>query len=59
MKSDEPSCSAEDVSFERKLIRVDIPPAHAGVTAALRRAFAPVEDRECDREFDELLKQLN
>jgi len=59
MKSNEPSCSAADVELERKLIRVDIPPAHAGVTAALRRAFAPVADRGCDREFDELLNQLN
>jgi hypothetical protein len=58
MKSNHPACSAADASFERKVIRVDLPSAHAGVTAALRRAFAPV-DRNHDREFDELLKLLN
>jgi hypothetical protein len=59
MKSNHPACSAADASFERKLIRFDLPSAHAGVTAALRRAFAPVDDHGRDREFDELLKLLN
>jgi hypothetical protein len=41
------------------LIRVDLPSAHAGITAALRQAFAPVENHGRGREFDELLRQLN
>lgn len=51
--------SATDVSFERKFIRIDVPSAHAGITAALRRAFAPVEDNGHARDFEELLRKLN
>jgi hypothetical protein len=33
-------------------------PSHAGLAAALRRAFAPPED-EAARQFEELIRQLN
>ncbi|MEO5774197.1 MAG: hypothetical protein ABIQ32_08790 [Sphingomicrobium sp.] len=45
--------------MDRKIIRVDIPPAHAGITAALRRAFEAGASDPCDRDFDELLRKLN
>lgn len=45
--------------MDRRIIRVDIPPAHAGITAALRRAFAAAADEPCDRDFDELIRALN
>ena len=51
----EQSESAQD----RKLIRVDIPPAHAGITAALRRAFAQAAAEPSDRDFGELLRKLS
>jgi hypothetical protein len=51
--------SAADVSMDRKIIRVDIPPAHAGITAALRRAFEAGASEPCDRDFAELLRKLN
>ena len=49
------SCS----SMDRRIIRVDIPPAYAGVTAALRRAFEPVAMDSCDAELAALLRKLN
>ena len=45
--------------MDRRIIRVDIPPAHAGIMAALRRAFESAEAESCDRDFDELLRKLN
>ena len=44
--------------MDRRIIRVELPPAHAGVTAALRRAFAAVPTGQTDREFSELLERL-
>jgi len=46
-------------TMDHKVIRVDIPPAHAGITAALRRAFEAAASEPCDRDFAELLRQLN
>ena len=46
-------------AHDRKLIRVDIPPAHAGITAALRRAFAQAANEPSDRDFGELLRKLS
>jgi hypothetical protein len=43
----------------RRVIRVDLPPAHAGITAALRRAFEAAASEPCDRDFAELLRRLN
>lgn len=51
--------AAADKSMERRIIRVELPCANAGVTAALRRAFAGAAVRPTDGEFDALLRQLN
>jgi hypothetical protein len=45
--------------MDRQVIRVDMPPAHAGITAALRRAFEAAASEPCDRDFAELLRKLN
>jgi hypothetical protein len=45
-------------SMDRRIIRVELPPAHAGVTAALRRAFASVPSRHESRDFEDLLARL-
>lgn len=45
--------------MDRRIIRVDIPPAHAGITAALRRAFSPVNGELCEEDFSDLLRRLN
>jgi hypothetical protein len=46
-------------SMDRQIIRVDVPPAHAGIMAALRRAFEAAASEPCDRDFAELLRKLN
>ena len=50
---------SERDAMDRRVIRVDFPPPHAGITAALRRAFeaAAAEPSDCD--FAELLRKLN
>jgi hypothetical protein len=58
MKSD-PQYAAPDVSMDRKIIRVDIPPAHAGITAALRRAFEARHEPVHNDDFEDLLNKLN
>jgi hypothetical protein len=45
--------------LDRRIIRVDMPPAHAGITAALRRAFEAAASEPSDRDFAELLRKLN
>jgi len=50
---------ATDISMDRRIIRVDIPPAHAGITAALRRAFSPQAPDACESDFSDLLRKLN
>ena len=50
---------AAEFNMDRCIIRVDIPPEHAGITAALRRAFAAAATEPSDRDFAELLRQLN
>ena len=47
------------MNLDRQIIRVDIPPTHAGITAALRRAFEAAAAEPCDRDFAELLRKLN
>jgi len=60
MKVERESVSeAELQSIDRRMIRVDIPPAHAGIMAALRRAFEAAASEPCDREFAEVLRWLN
>ena len=46
-------------SMDRRIIRVEMPSAHAGITAALRRAFEAAASEPCDRDFAELLRRLN
>ena len=43
----------------RRIIRVDVPPAHVGIMSALRRAFEAAAAEPCDRDFAELLRRLN
>ena len=45
--------------MDRQVIRVDFPPTHAGIMAALRRAFEAAAAEPCDRDFAALLRQLN
>jgi hypothetical protein len=45
--------------MDRQVIRVSVPPTHAGITAALRRAFEAAASEPCDRDFAELLRRLN
>lgn len=54
-----PQLSRVDINMDRTLIHVDIQPAHAGITAALRRAFDVSPQEPCNRDFDKLLHQLN
>jgi hypothetical protein len=46
-------------SHDRRIIQVDLPPAHAGIMAALRRAFEAAASEPCDRDFSDLLRRLN
>lgn len=55
----EKNTGSELNTIDRRVIRVDIPPTHAGITAALRRAFEAAASEPCDRDFAELLRRLN
>jgi hypothetical protein len=60
MKSKQEQAAESELNMlDRRIIRVDIPPAHAGITAALRRAFEAAAPEPCDRDFAELLRKLN
>lgn len=60
MKVERESVLASDLNrMDRRVIRVDRPPSHAGITAALRRAFEAAASEPCDRDFAELLRRLN
>ena len=50
---------AELDTLDRRIIRVDMPSGHAGIMAALRRAFDAAASEPCDRDFAELLRKLN
>lgn len=47
------------MDMDRQPIRVDMPPEHVGVMAALRRAFQAAADDPSDRDFADLLRKLN
>jgi hypothetical protein len=51
--------ASEVTNMERRIIRVDLPPAHAGIMAALRRAFEAAASEPSDRDFADLLRRLN
>jgi hypothetical protein len=59
MKLERNTPAAADFDMDRRIIVVDLPPAHAGITAALRRAFEAAAMEPCDRDFAELLRKLN
>jgi hypothetical protein len=59
MKSERQSLAASEYNMDRRIIRVDVPPAHAGITAALRRAFEAAASEPSERDFAELLRKLN
>ena len=45
--------------MDRQVIRVDVAPSHAGIAAALRRAFEAAANEPSDRDFADLLRRLN
>jgi hypothetical protein len=47
------------MDMDRRPIRIDMPPDHAGVMRALRRAFQAAANEPSDRDFAELLRKLN
>ncbi|HUG46493.1 MAG TPA: hypothetical protein VMK31_08315 [Sphingomicrobium sp.] len=47
------------IDVNRRPIRIDLPPQHLGVMAALRHAFEAAAKEPSDRDFDELLRKLN
>ena len=51
--------AAELNNIGRRIIRIDVPPAHAGIMSALRRAFEAAASEPSDRDFAELLRRLN
>jgi hypothetical protein len=53
------SAATDLKTMDRQEIRVDFPPVHAGIMAALRRAFEAAAAEPCDRDFAALLRQLN
>jgi len=55
----EPRELTQSNGMDRRIIRVDVAPSHAGIMAALRRAFEAAASEPCDRDFAELLRQLN
>jgi hypothetical protein len=60
MKSERKNVAASELNtLDRRLIQVDVPPAHAGIMAALRRAFEAAAAEPSDRDFAELLRRLN
>jgi hypothetical protein len=60
MKLERERVSVPDLnSMDRRIIRVDMPSGHAGITAALRRAFEAAAAEPSDRDFEELLRRLN
>lgn len=59
MKAKQKKMTTATIDMDRRPIRVDIPPEHAGVMAALRRAFQAAANEPSDRDFAELLRKLN
>jgi hypothetical protein len=47
------------MDLDRRPIRIEMPPEHAGVMAALRRAFQAAANEPSDRDFADLLRKLN
>jgi hypothetical protein len=49
----------DSADADRKMIRVDLPQSHSGITAALRRAFEAAANEPSDHDFAALLARLN
>ncbi len=47
------------MDLDRKVIRIDVAPEHAGVMAALRRAFESAGREPSEHDFEALLRRLN
>ena len=57
MNFERPLCARTEDAMKRKVTWADLPPVQAGVSAALRRAYAaPADDRS--REFEEMVRNL-
>ena len=60
MKMERSTISASELNtMDRRVIRVDMSPTQAGITAALRRAFEAAASEPCERDFADLLRRLN
>jgi len=59
IKAEKQSMESVVIDMDRRVIRIDVPPEHAGVMAALRRAFDAAASEPSDRDFDELLRRLS
>jgi hypothetical protein len=59
MMAQKKSMATAMMDLDRRPIRIDMPPEHAGVMTALRRAFQAAACEPSDRDFAELLRKLN
>lgn len=60
MKAENTYGTAMDThALDRRIIQVDVTTDHAGITAALRRAFEAAAEEPCKHDFAELLRRLN
>jgi hypothetical protein len=59
MKAQQKPMRTEATDMDRRPIRIDMPPEHSGVMAALRRAFEAAAEEPSDRDFADLLRKLN
>jgi hypothetical protein len=59
MKAEQKLMATASIDLDRRPIRIDVPPEHAGVMAALRRAFQAAANEPSDRDFADLLRKLN
>lgn len=59
MKAQHKTMTTATIDMDRRPIRIDIPPEHAGVMAALRRAFEAAAEEPSDRDFADMLRKLN
>jgi len=59
MKVEDDSMATAVMDMDRRVIRVDVPPEHAGVMAALRRAFEAASRAPSDHDFEDLLRRLH
>ncbi|HEX5257714.1 MAG TPA: hypothetical protein VFW35_02905 [Sphingomicrobium sp.] len=60
MELERENLAASDLQpVDRRIIQLDVPSAHSGIMAALRRAFEAAASEPCERDFAELLRQLN